>query len=307
MSDPGGWRPIAPVQVVQAGPERRNSPFALVAIFAMVLVGVLLIAVVGRASSGGFTTLVHGYATSVDAEVVPKEGQAQATLDTLARNPLMRPGSPLAQVACDLPELRTDSAGLEVYYRQAIGCLDQAWAKPLEAAGKPVRSPELTVADNPRGECGFAPDEDEAVAFYCAGDEVISMPRARLLDDAADDAGLHLAVLAHEYGHHVQALAGILGTAERRERAAEEQEELELSRRVELQANCFAGLFLAAARDRGDIDADTAEAAVAGFAYVEDSDSHGSANNQLLWAKAGYAGESTADCDTWSASPSSVA
>ncbi|MGW5054416.1 neutral zinc metallopeptidase [Actinokineospora sp. NPDC004072] len=307
MGGPDGWNPLAPVQVAEAAPQRRNSPFALLAIFAMVLVGVLVIGVVGRAASGGFTTVVEGYASSVDGQAVPKEGQAQATLDAIARNPILRPGRALAQVTCELPELRTDPDGLAEYYRRIIACLDAAWTEPMEAAGKRLRTPELTVEDSPDGECGFAPDEEDAVAFYCASDEVISMPRSRLLDDAADDAGLHLAVLAHEYGHHIQALSGILGTAGRRERAAGDDEELELSRRVELQANCFAGLFIAAAKDRGDIDGDLADAAVAGFAYVEDSDSHGSANNQLLWAKAGYAGESTADCDTWSAAPSSVA
>jgi uncharacterized protein len=81
---------------------------------------------------------------------------------------------------------------------------------------------------------------------------------------------------------------------------------MELSRRVELQANCFAGLFLAAAADRGDIEGELAELAVEGFSFVDDSDSHGSAENQLVWAQAGYRGASAADCDTWSAPRSAV-
>lgn len=307
MSEPG-WEPLAPVQTATAPPqERRNSPWALLTIFSAVIVGVLAIALVGRATSVGFTTVIEGYAVSVGGQVVPKEGQAQATLDTNSRNRLITPGVPLTEVTCELPDFDTAAAALEAYYREAITCLDRTWAKPLEDAGKPVRSPKLTIDDSPRGECGFAPDEDEAVAFYCAEDGVISMPRSRLIADAGDEPALHLAVLAHEYGHHVQALSGILGTASRREETADEPEVLELSRRVELQANCFAGLFLAAARDRGDIDEDMAQEAVGGFAHVDDSDSHGSANNQLLWAKAGYSGKSAADCDTWAASPSEVA
>ncbi|MFC7613832.1 neutral zinc metallopeptidase [Actinokineospora soli] len=307
MSEPD-WRPLAPVQVVEGPPqERRNSPWALLTIFAAIVVGVLAIALVGRATSVGFTTVVEGHPVAVGGQVVPKEKQAQATLDTNSRNRLITPGTPLTEVTCELPDFDTDAASLEKYYREAITCLDRAWAAPLEEAGKPVKTPQLTVEDSPRGECGFAPDEDEAVAFYCAEDQVIAMPRSRLIEDAGDDPAFHLSVLAHEYGHHVQALSGILGTAARRERVAEEPEVLELSRRVELQANCFAGLFLAAARDRGDIDERLAQDAVGGFAYVDDSDSHGSANNQLLWAKAGYSGKSAADCDTWAAAPSEVA
>lgn len=307
MSEPGGWGAMTPVQVADAaGGEQRNSPWALVAIFGGVLVGVLVVALVGRATSVGFTTEVQGQPMAVGGQVVPEGKQAQKTLETLARNPLMVNKTPLAEVVCELPELTTDAKGLAEYYRQAIECLDQAWAEPLTKAGKAVRTPDLTVDDNPRGECGFAPDEEDAVAFYCAEDAVISMPRERLVADAGDEPAFHIAVLAHEYGHHVQALSGILGTAQFRERRAEEPEVLELSRRVELQANCFAGLFLAAAVDRGDIDDELADLAVGGFAYVEDSDTHGSADNQLAWAKAGYGGKSAADCDTWSAKPSAV-
>ncbi|MFC5287739.1 neutral zinc metallopeptidase [Actinokineospora guangxiensis] len=307
MSEPGGWGGMPPVQTAHIGqPVEKNRPIVLVTIFAAVIVGVLAIAVVGRGTSVGFGTVVEGVAVAVGGQVVPEEGQARATLDTNARNRLMQEATPLGEVACELPELATDATALAGYYRDAIECLDQAWAGPLEAAGKPVRTPELTVDDSPSGECGFAPDEDEAVAFYCAEDEVISMPRSRLVADAGDEPALHLAVLAHEYGHHVQALAGILSTSDRRERRADESESLELSRRVELQANCFAGLFLAAAANRGDIDGDLAELAVEGFSLVDDSDSHGSADNQLFWAQAGYQGASAADCDTWSAPRSAI-
>ncbi|MGX7826828.1 neutral zinc metallopeptidase [Actinokineospora sp. 24-640] len=299
MSEPG-YRPGFGVE------EQRNSPFVLVAIFGVVLVGVLAIALVGRAFSGGFTTVLPGVAVAEGGKVVPLEQRAKAALEENAGNRLMDPGSALDDVACELPRLVTDPAGLDAYYRDALACLDQAWTAPLRAAGKPARSPKLTVEDSAVGKCGFAPDEEDAVAFYCDRDEVISMPRTRLVTDAGDDAGIHLAVLAHEYGHHVQALSGILGTAERRERDADESEVLELSRRVELQANCFAGLFLAAAQDRGDISAELAQEAIDGFAYVDDSDSHGSADNQHSWAKAGYEGETTADCDTWSAPPSEI-
>ncbi len=303
MNEPGGWGGMPPVH---SGEPEKNRPLVLVTTFAAVIVGVLVIAAVGRGTSIGFTTVVEGVAVAVGGQAVPEEGQARATLDTNARNRLMQQATPLGEVACELPELTTDATGLAAYYRDAIDCLDQAWAEPLDAAGKPVRTPELTVDDSPNGECGFAPDEDEAVAFYCAEDEVISMPRSRLIADAGDEPALHLAVLAHEYGHHVQALSGILGTADRRERRADESESLELSRRIELQANCFAGLFLAAAVNRGDIDEDLAELAVEGFSFVEDSDSHGSADNQLVWAQAGYRGTSAADCDTWSAPRSAV-
>ncbi|CRK55777.1 YpfJ protein, zinc metalloprotease superfamily [Alloactinosynnema sp. L-07] len=288
--------------VTLAPPPRRNSPFVLVAVLSIVLVGVLSIAVVGKVTSGGTRTTIEGHALAVGEQALADTPKAdKGTLADVAANKLLTPGAPLPQVDCALPELGTEAGELDAYYRMGIACLDQAWRPALTAAGLPFRSPGLNIDDAPRSKCGFAPGEDEATAFYCARDKIIYMPRKRLIRDAGDETAYHLAVLAHEYGHHVQALAGILGAVNERERQADEDETLELSRRTELQANCFAGMFLAAVGGRGSVDADLAEESAESFEDTQGTDTHGTRENQLVWAMAGYDGKSSASCNTFAA------
>jgi hypothetical protein len=287
-------------------PPRRNSPIVLLAVASMVLVGVLLIAVLGKVTSGGLETTVEGTALAVGETGVPRPRTDSGSLPDIAASPLFSAPAP-PPIECELPELATTPGELDAYYRMGIACLDKAWKPVLTAAGLPFRSPGLNIDDNPRTKCGFAPGKQEATAFYCERDKVIYMPRDRLMRDAGDATAFHLAVLAHEYGHHVQALAGILSVAHERERAADEAEFLEVSRRTELQANCFAGVFLASVSGRGSLGADLAEESVQSFEETSATDTHGSRKNQLAWATAGFKGKTSGSCNTWLAPPAEVA
>ena len=94
-------------------------------------------------------------------------------------------------------------------------------------------------------------------AFYCSGDNTIYMPFAALQTDMyGAQPGVYLALLAHEYGHHVQTLAGVMETywELRYNSGADTEPGLELSRRFELQAQCFSGMFLAATYGRGSVN-----------------------------------------------------
>jgi uncharacterized protein len=237
---------------MNSAPERRNSPIVLVAVLVIVLVGVLLVAVVGKVASKGLTTVVTGTALAVGEDTPRVRTRSeQPTNAEIAANQLLVPGSVLPAVDCVLPGFGTVAAELRAFYLAGVRCLDEAWRPTLRAAGLPFAAPNLDVSDRPTGRCGFSPPEDEATAFYCSRDSTIYMPRGRLLRDAGSEPGHHLAVLAHEYGHHVQSLSGILDDAGSLESGVDEEDSLEVSRRTELQANCFAGLFLAASDPRG--------------------------------------------------------
>lgn len=316
MSEPEGERSGTPalpdnyreiflsqVSVVTVpAPPRRNSPIVLFAVLCIVLVGIAWIAVIGKVTSGGLSTTVEGTAYAVGEHGVGERPRADpGSLSELASNPILKPGGKPPSTKCDLPDLETGAGELETYYRKGIACLDEAWRPVLTSVNLPFRSPGLNIADVPRTKCGFAPDKDEATAFYCARDKIIYMPRERLIRDAGDEMAYHLAVLAHEYGHHVQAQAGILRAVQDPEQAADEDEFLELSRRAELQANCFAGVFLAAIAGNGSVDEDLALASAESFNDTLNSDSHGRRKNQAAWAMAGFNGKSSASCNTWAA------
>lgn len=231
-----------------------------------------------------------------------------APLYRLEDHPLLAAGVTVADLTCPLPAFRRDAAGLQAYYEALIGCLNQAWHPVLLAGGMPHSAPAVNVAENP-GETGCddpgaqPADTTEFTAFYCPADETLYLPLNRLKDVDRGVATSHLAVLAHEYSHHVQALSGLLGAAGRRidDAGADTATVNELTRRIELQANCFAGLFLAAAAGRGGISRRLADAAVADFRNGGLPDTHGSRNHQAAWAKKGYQQRTTAACNTWTA------
>ncbi|WP_051385424.1 neutral zinc metallopeptidase [Actinokineospora inagensis] len=293
----GGMSPIA---VATIGPPRGragNRPVVVFAVLGLVVLAMLGLSVVNRAVRGPKTVSGHAYAVGDD--------QPQpSTVVGISSNRLLNPGRALTAVPCALPVVGRTAAQVEAFYRAALTCLGQAWQPALEAAAKPFNSPKLSVVDDPKAKCGKSPGEDEAIAFYCYRDRTIYMPHSRLARAAGESAPYHLAVLAHEYGHHVQALSGILTASATQESKAGEPEAMELSRRTELQANCFAGLFLKT--ETAALTQRFVTQAITSFGDTEDSDSHGTAKNQTAWAERGVTGASTAACDTWSADTDDV-
>jgi uncharacterized protein len=230
----------------------------------------------------------------------------------LADHPLLAPGVTLPDVTCALPPFRRDTASLDAFYRALVGCLDAAWQPVLRAGDLPFEAPHLNLAVHPgRTGCGNPdtdPELDEFTAMYCPADQTLYLPVDRLKKVDRGGSSSHLAVVAHEYSHHIQQLSGLLGAA------AEQTDKVgdhtpagnAFTRRTELQANCFAGLFLAAAAGRGAIPRNLATQAVAEFRYGGLPETHGSSAHQASWAKKGYTKRTTAACNTWAAAPSEI-
>jgi uncharacterized protein len=118
-------------------------------------------------------------------------------------------------------------------------------------------------------------------------------------DDGAESAAPHLAVLGHEYAHHVQQLSGMLAEADAKMTEADTDHLIQ--RRIELQANCFAAVFLAVAAGRGDIPQRLASSAVDDYGVGFPDLAHGSWLNQRVWTDRGFNRATPAACNTWSA------
>jgi predicted metalloprotease len=120
-------------------------------------------------------------------------------------------------------------------------------------------------------------------------------------------------VIAHEFGHHVQKL---LGTEQRVRQMQEQHPELvnQLSVRLELQADCYAGVWGKSAADRGELEAgDVNEGLQAASAVGDDriqrqttgrvnvdSFTHGSAQQRASWFRRGFESGDPRSCDTFS-------
>jgi uncharacterized protein len=193
---------------------------------------------------------------------------------------------------------------------------EDTWKQIFSAAGETYPEPTLTLfSDSVSSACGFA--SAATGPFYCPADQNLYIDLG-FYDDLRSRFGApgdfaQAYVLAHEVGHHVQNVLGILSETQRQRQSASEAEGNAISVRTELQADCFAGIWANHTErkgilEAGDIDeALTAAAAVGDDTLqkrgqghvVPDSFTHGSAEQRATWFKRGYEQGTVAACDTF--------
>ncbi|MEU6646795.1 neutral zinc metallopeptidase [Saccharomonospora sp. NPDC046836] len=281
----------------------KKSPFVIFGVLALVVGIVVINGFAGRAAKPVDGVAMPPPDVKGDTGVERSAPRGKATLP--GANSLLESDVHLSAVTCELPELGSTEPQLRGFYTATLTCLDAAWQPALAGAGSRFVKAGLEVASEAANACGEMPSEQEATAFYCESDESIYMPTKRLINNMGLYRPAHLSVLAHEYGHHVQKLTGTLDAGSDLEQGS--PGELQESRRVELQANCFAGLFLEKAAGRGAISADDAKAAVDDFRNTYGSDTHGTMDNQIRWAQIGFGADGPAACNTWNTSAQDVA
>lgn len=190
------------------------------------------------------------------------------------------------------------------------------WAQLMPRLGRPYQRAQLVVfTDAVRSGCGTA--GSDSGPFYCPADQRVYLDVAffRELQSRLGAPGdfAQAYVIAHEVGHHVQHLLGIDARV-RQSSARDPGAENALSVRLELQADCFAGVWANATSrrdilERGDLEeALTAAAAVgddqmqrnAGRRVNPESWTHGSAQQRAEWFRRGLQSGDPGRCDTFS-------
>ena len=224
-------------------------------------------------------------------------------------------------VGCREPSIRpTSSRNAATYHGLVIrGCLDRAFVRQLRAAGDPTKAPAIIYwSGNVSTPCSGGAS---TVSFFCSVNDTIYV----LLDEplelwqkwgvagsrgriAARMRMTHLT--AHEYGHHLQHASGILEAAHDLEYDANSRSAaLEWSRRIELQASCFAAVFVSAnSRSYG-----VTGSVKSGWNWVVNTGDrpsgprdHGSKKNHVYWSERGWNSRNLAMCNTFSASSTLV-
>jgi len=196
---------------------------------------------------------------------------------------------------------------------------EDTWHQIFRAGGKNYQEPTLVLfSDAVNSACGFA--EAAMGPFYCPADSKVYIDLSfyrdlkKKLNAPGDFAQAY--VIAHEVGHHVQNLLGISGKVQQVRRQLSPTDANKLSVKVELQADCLAGIWAHHA-DRarhvvepGDIDEALNAASQIGDdrlqqrqrGYVTpDSFTHGSSAQRIGWFQRGYQTGQLASCDTFSA------
>jgi hypothetical protein len=200
-----------------------------------------------------------------------------------------------------------------------LGETEDAWGAIFQAQGLTYTPPTLVLyREQLPSACGSA---NAAVGpFYCPGDRKVYLDLdffQQLADEfQAPGQFAQAYVLAHEVGHHVQNLLGIGAKVRAAQERGSEAQANQLSVRLELQADCFAGVWARnadAARhflEPGDIDSalraaaavgdDTLQKRAQGY-IVPESFTHGSSAQRTSWFRRGFAGGAISNCDTFAA------
>ena len=210
---------------------------------------------------------------------------------------------------------------MEAEWREQIAVVlaetEDAWRTEFAELGGAYREPVL-VLFNGRVESGCGRADAAAGPFYCSADERVFIDLGFFNELQAQlSAGGDFPrayVVAHEIGHHVQNLLGTSGRVQELRQRVGEVEANQLSVRLELQADRYAGLWAhyagstAGILEPGDIEeALNAATAIgddtlqknAGRAVVPDACTHGSSEQRMRWFSRGYEGGQVANCDTF--------
>ncbi|MFI9590116.1 neutral zinc metallopeptidase [Nonomuraea sp. NPDC052265] len=206
------------------------------------------------------------------------------------------------RLSCKVPAIRAGSAAsLKSFHRAMAACADRFWAGRFAAAGLTYTPPEVTVTTGGDSVCGRITVNG---AQYCPAQRTIVI---RIMKhDLNDPFRMNVAhSVAHEWGHHVQQLTGVLDAQNALYWPASTGARTVLSHRLEMQAECFAGVFYSAALTsiRPDVSWRDWLDAVRRADY---SKIHGRPRNLAYWQNRGYREGTTAACDTWTAAKDRV-
>jgi len=196
---------------------------------------------------------------------------------------------------------------------------EDTWSSLFSKAGGSYEEPKLVLFSGAvNSACGFA--QAAMGPFYCPGDRKVYIDLS-FYQDLKNKMGApgdfaQAYVVAHEVGHHVQNLLGLSMKVQSMRSQLSEAEFNKLSVRLELQADCFAGLWAHHADrtrhilERGDVEEALNAASMIGDdrlqrqarGYVTpDSFTHGSSEQRVRWFRKGLQSGELQTCDTFSA------
>lgn len=207
---------------------------------------------------------------------------------------------------------------LAVFAKQILAGTEDVWSEIFRQYGKTYIPPKLVLfTDRVQSGCGGA--TSQTGPFYCSADQCVyldlSFFSSMKKQIGADGDFAYAYVIAHEVGHHVQHLLGILDDAHRQMSRMSEKESNKISVRLELQADYFAGVWahhdnaMFNSLEEGDIEEGLTVASKIGDDYLQkqaygysvpDSFNHGTSAQRAKWLKKGIASGDLSQGDTFS-------
>ena len=271
-----------------------------------------------RGSSGGGFRPIHGI--SLGSIAIALIGGWLFGVNPLQLLGLMSgDGASTSQVAPAGPGQAPPAGDADAkFVSQVLRSTETVWTSAFAASGRTYEEPKLRLyRDSYPTACG----EGDAAAgpFYCPNDRIVYLDLG-FFDVLTRQLGApgqfaHAYVVAHEVGHHVQNLLGILAKVNAERERVSEAASNALSVRIELQADCLAGVWAARSQaeqgwrlEPGDIESalnaatqigdDTLQRRARGT-VVPESFTHGTSAERVAWFKRGVASAEIGGCDTF--------
>jgi predicted metalloprotease len=218
-------------------------------------------------------------------------------------------------------ELSAEEQRMGEFVSAVLANTEDIWNEVYpEQTGNPYREPTLVLfSQRVSSACGM---QSSAVGpFYCPGDNQVYLDTSfftelsRRFDAPGDFAQAY--VVAHEVGHHIQNLTGASTRVHHAQQRAGETESNELSVMLELQADCYAGVWAHYAKndydmlERGDLEEGLRAANAIGDDNIQkqsrgyvvpDSFTHGTGDQRERWFVRGFESGRMDQCDTFEAS-----
>jgi len=203
------------------------------------------------------------------------------------------------------------------FVRTILADTEDTWQAIFQQNGGTYRDPKLVLfSGQVNSACGFA--SSATGPFYCPNDQKVYLDTdffdqlSQKFKASGDFAEAY--VVAHEVGHHVQNLLGILPKVNEQRQRMSEADSNKMSVRVELQADCFAGVWGKATDQKGILESgdlqealnaaqqigdDTLQKRSQGY-VVPESFNHGTSAQRMTWFKRGFDSGDMKACDTFS-------
>ena len=206
---------------------------------------------------------------------------------------------------------------LKQFVATILADTEDTWSGIFQSMGRTYEKPKLVLFSGQYpSACGEA--NEASGPFYCPGDRKVYLDMnffnqlSRDFGASGDFADAY--VVAHEVGHHVQNLLGILPKFNKMRQSMSEVDANKMSVQVELQADCFAGIWGKFTEQRGFLETgdleealnaanqigdDTLQKRAQGY-VVPDSFNHGTSAQRMKWFKRGFDTGKVSACDTFS-------
>ncbi len=276
----------------------------------------------GGSGGGGLGGLLGGRSIGIGTIVVALLGGWIFGINPLTIiSMLSGGGAPTAQFAQQGPAQRPPADDrMAKFVGTVLADTEDVWKDVFATGGATYKEPRLVLFKGQTSTGGCGGGQAAMGPFYCPADQKVYIDLAfyetltKRLGAPGDFAQAY--VIAHEVGHHVQNLLGISGKTEQMRSRVSKTEFNALSVRLELQADCFAGVWAHHAQNQrqilqqGDVEeamnaaakiGDDALARSSGGAVVPESFTHGSSAQRQKWFDVGLKNGSVKACDTFSA------